>query len=130
MLPHSIRLGVLKTAIDGATFHHKAITTSRRWKLPEEKEEESEWERIGGLPVTVAEAKEVVKELGLKPIDLVSYRLMSNISNIGEAFEVVLPESWLEDDERGFKVFVKWLSHGPVKSRDAPRREALEMFTK
>ena len=69
----------------------------------------------------------MVKELGLKPIDLVSYRLMSNI---GEAFEVVLPESWLEDDERGFKVFVKWLTHGPVKSRDAPRREALEMFTK
>ena len=127
MLPCSIRLGVLKAAVDAATFHHKAITTSRGWKLPEEKEEESEWERIGGLPVTVAEAKEVVKELGLKPIDLVSYRLMSNI---GEAFEVVLPESWLEDDERGFKVFVKWLSHGPVKSRDAPRREALEMFTK
>jgi hypothetical protein len=125
-LPLSIRNGVLKVAMDAATFRHKPITTSRGWKLPEKKDEgeESQWERVGGLPITIDEARQVVKELGLKPVDL----NLRFVPNALDAFEVMLPESWLEDDEKGFKVFVKWLSHGPVKPPgNAPEREVLEM---
>ncbi len=124
-LPLSIRNGILKVAMDAATFRHKPITTSRGWKLPQKKDdgEESQWERVGGLPITIDEAREVVKELGLKPFDL----NLRFVPNALDAFEVVLPESWLEDDEKGFKVFVKWLSNGPVKTRDAPGKEALAM---
>jgi len=51
-LPQSIRNGVLKVAMDAATFRHKPITTSRGWKLPPKKNdsEDSQWERVGGLP--------------------------------------------------------------------------------
>jgi hypothetical protein len=125
-LPQSIRNGVLKVAMDAATFRHKPITTSRGWKLPEKKDEgeESQWERVGGLPITIDEAREVVKELGLKPVDL----NLRFVPNALDAFEVMLPESWLEDDEKGFKVFVKWLSHGPVKAPvNAAKKEVLEM---
>jgi len=49
------------------------------------------------------------------------------VPNALDAFEVILPESWLEDDEKGFKVFVKWLSHGPVKNRDALGKDVSAM---
>ena len=118
-LPRSLRSGILKTAIEAATFQHKAITTSRGWKLPEEEEKESEWERVSGLPSTVDDAREVVKQLGLDTIPI------RPTSAIQDGFEVMLPESWLEDDERGFKAFAQWLVHGPVKAKWKYRGEDL-----
>jgi len=110
-LPRSLRSGILKTAIEAATFQHKAITTSRGWKLPEEKETDSEWERVSGLPSTVDDARQVVKQLGLDTIPI------RPTSSIQDGFEVMLPGSWLEDGERGFKAFAQWLAHGPVRTK-------------
>lgn len=113
VLPHSIRSEVLKVAIDAATFRHKAITTSREWKLTQKDEADSEWERIGVLPGTVEEARQVVRRLGLQPVDL------ARPLNAIEAFEVTIPESWLENDEQGFKVFVQWLMYADAAAEPA-----------
>lgn len=40
-LPVSLRAGVLKVAIDAATFRHRFVSTSRGWALPREEPEDS-----------------------------------------------------------------------------------------
>jgi hypothetical protein len=117
-LPLSLRVGVLQAAIDAATFAHRAISTSRGWGLPKKQHGDSEWELISTLPGTVDDAKEVVRQLGLEPREL-SPEYAYKTGVIG-GFDVELPDSWLEDDERGFKIFSEWLDYGPIRARDAP----------
>ncbi|MFC2014164.1 bifunctional DNA primase/polymerase [Chloroflexota bacterium] len=118
LLPQSLRMSVLGAAIEAATFRHRAISTSRGWQLEKKEEGEPEWERIGQLPITVEDARDVVSQLGLKPKEISSWGAYK--MGVVEGFEVMLPESWFDDSERGYKIFLQWLVHGPAKERDGP----------
>ena len=121
-LPQSIRSGILNTVINAATFNHKSISTSRGWALPKDDEHDKQWERVSALSISVDEAREVVRELGLKPREIP----LSTTQKMGmqEGFDVWLPENWLDDGERGFRFFSSgWRSAQPGPERghhDAP----------
>ena len=39
---------------------------------------------------------------------------------VEEGFEVKMPDSWIDDNELGYRVFVQWLNYGPIRARDGP----------
>jgi hypothetical protein len=110
-LPASLRAGVLKAALDAATFSHRFVSTSRGWALPREEPEDSEWERVSMVAGTLDEAKTVAKDLGLS---VKEFGYMGT-KGLGRGFEVKIPASWLEDNELGFKRFCDWLAYGPLE---------------
>lgn len=118
-LPASLREEVLRAAIDSATFKHRAISTSRGWALLKKNQRDSDWERVNLLPGTVNDARQVVRQLGLAPKEL-SVEQLGWMKGVKEGFEIKLPDSWLDDDELGYRVFVQWLNYGPIKAWDDP----------
>ncbi len=118
-LPLYLREEVLGWAIDGATFQHRAISTSRGWALPKETQKDSDWERVSLLPGTIDDAREVVRQLGLEPKELSTEQLIL-MEGVRDGFDVKVPESWFEDNERGYQLFLQWLVHGPSRARDGP----------
>jgi hypothetical protein len=107
LVPLARRNDFLRAVIDAATFRGRAISTSRRWDKDKRKWKKPEWLRVSWLPITLENAKEVVRELGLTPPQYV---------RVGGSYVVVeLPDDWFDDDEKGYKAFCRHLERGPSR---------------
>ena len=87
--------------------------------LPKEDNNDSEWERVSGLSITLDLARQAVVDLGLSPKDF----RYAHPKGVTKGFDIEPPASWLEDNELGFKRFYYRLAHGPLEKS---AREVIE----
>lgn len=101
LVPPELRPNFLKAVVDAACFRGHAISTSRAWKLKPKPKKKPEWSHEGWLPGTLEDARKVIADLELTARNGGSYTVTE------------VPESWLEDDERGLKNLRLHLERGP-----------------
>jgi len=82
----STALEMLEESFYGSILDRRPVHTSRGWKLPNNVNKMSEWERIDKLPITVPAAEKVVRALGL------SVKCFWEESRSG--FLVDIPDEW------------------------------------
>lgn len=115
LVPFALRADFLRAVIDATCFRPRPITTSRGWGGLDRKSKRPEWTRVAWLHISLKEAREVFRQLGLK--------WPKRDRNGGDYVVVELPDSWMEDDERGFKNLCRHLERGPTVTESDPGEE-------
>jgi hypothetical protein len=105
-LSHQAAGDALLKVIEALPLCEKPISSSRAWKLPEEKGS-GEWKRLGEIPraVTSKRIRRIIEETGLTPID----KTVPNAKTLRHIIEFALPKDWDADKVQDF---YWWLCQG------------------